>query len=315
MLAVWILLGILACLLVLDVAVAVVLIRFALVRNQAQAGDPQPDGSPAWQTYYDAAEAGKAFILSKGPETVSIRSFDGLTLCGTLLPADAPTARTILCVHGYRANGTFDFGAIAQFLHGLGWNLLMVDDRAHGRSGGRFLGFGVLDRRDCLSWCEYLENRYGDGCRILLYGVSMGSATVLSASGDAALPDAVCGVIGDCGYASAWDEIALQLKHMFRLPPFPVLYTANLMLRVFAGYSLRDCPPKDMIRRTRVPLLLIHGTADKFVPTDMSRQIYDNATCEKTLLLVDGAVHAHSYLSDTPAYEAAVRALIGRLPA
>ncbi len=314
MLAVWIALGVLAFMIIADIAMAIALIRFALVRNRAQDSDPQPEGGPAWQAYYDAAQAGKTWILAQEPELVSVTSFDGLTLCGTLLPAGVPTARTILCVHGYRASGTFDFGAISRFLHGLGWNLLMVDNRAHGRSEGRYLGFGILDRRDCLCWCQFLQRRYGDGCRILLYGVSMGAATVLSASGDATLPDTVCGVIGDCGYASAWDEVALQLRHLFRLAPFPVLYTADLLLRLLAGYSLRECPPKDMIRHTRVPLLIIHGTKDRFVPTYMGQQLYENAACKKSLLLIADAVHAHSYLTDAPAYEAAIRALTDSLP-
>ena len=311
MTALWISLGVLAALLLADLLGARALIRLTLERNRAQDADPLPDGTPAWQAYYDRAEEGKAWLLSQPHETCEIRSFDGLRLRAVWVPAAEPTDRTILCLHGYRANGCFDFGAQSRFLRGLGWNLLLPDDRAHGQSEGRYIGFGNLDSRDCLSWCRFLAERYPEG-PVVLCGVSMGAAAVLAASGDPALPPQVRGVAADCGFSSGWEEVRLQMKNFFHLPAFPLLPTADFLLRRLAGYSLRDREAVRQVRNTRVPLLVIHGGADTFVPARMGQEIFDAAGCDKRLLLVPGAVHAHSYLTDTAAWESAFRDLLER---
>ena len=74
----------------------------------------------------------------------------------------------------------------------------------------------------------------------MLYGVSMGAATVMMASGEADLPVQVRCVIEDCGYTSVWDEFSGQLKELFGLPPFPVLNAADLVCRIRAGYSITE---------------------------------------------------------------------------
>ncbi len=311
-----IILAVIVVLLAADLIVAKALVRVALTRNGAQARDPQPDSSPAWQEYYRRAVDGKAWIAAQPTEKCEIRSFDGLKLRATLLPAAQPTARTILCIHGYRANGRFDFGAIAPFLHGLGWNVLLPDDRAHGESEGTYIGFGNLDSQDCLAWCRWLTERYGGDCTLVLYGISMGAAAVLAASGDEALPPQVRGIVADCGFSSGWEEVRLQIRNMFHLPSFPLLPTADLLLRLHAGYSLRERAAVERVKSARVPLLIIHGKADAFVPAAMGEEIYRAAAApDKRLLLVDGAVHAHSYLTDSAAYEAAFRELTDKAAA
>ena len=300
-----------AALIAADFAAAGALIRATMIRTPEMADDPKPDDTPAWQEYYRRAKAGKAWILGQPHENWEITSFDGLHLAAVFLPAEVPTNRTILCVHGYRANGCFDFGAAAPFLHGLGWNLLLPDDRAHGASEGTFLGFGNLDSVDCVSWCRELVKKTGSDCRIVLYGISMGAASVLAASGDPDLPSEVRAVAADCGFSSGWAEVKRELGQMFHLPAFPILPTADLLMRWKAGYSLRERAAIDRVRNSKLPLLIIHGTDDTFVPTSMGQEIYEaSASPDKHLLLVKGAVHAHSYLTDTEAYEKAFRELI-----
>jgi len=311
----WIIIGIIVLLVIADLAVANKLIDSALVRNPAMSKDPQPDDTPAWQDYYKHAEQGKAWILAQPHETCEIKSFDGLKLRATFLPADQATDRTILCIHGYQANGLFDFGAIAPFLHGLGYNLLLPDDRSHGASEGRYIGFGNLDSLDCIAWCRWLVGRTGPDSRIILYGLSMGGATVLAASGDPDLPAQVKGVVGDCGFASGYAEVAHDMKDIMHMPVWPFLPTADWLLQRRAGYSLRQRAAIDRVKAAKVPLLIIHGKADTFVPTAMGQAIYDAASGPKQLLLVDGAVHAHSYLTDTPAYQKAFSGFLARLDA
>lgn len=303
---------VLVCALIaLDIGASVFLINFALRRNASQNSDPEPT-TRDWSEYYERAKKGKQWMLSLEPEKCEIRSFEGLKLHAHLVRSETPSKKIFLCVHGYRSSGLFEFGAIAPFFRSMGFDMLLVDDRACGESEGKYMGFGNLDRRDCIAWCDYIVSRYGHDCEIVLYGISMGGATVLSASGDSALPNEVRGVIGDCGFSSGRDEMKTQLHDMFHMPPFPILYTAALFIRIFAGFSLRENAARDMIRNTGIPLLIIHGGDDKYVPTYMAKEIYDNASCDKRLMIVPGATHAMSLLTDEPGYKAAVKEFIDR---
>ena len=313
MIPLWIALGVLGALILADLAVAWYFIFRYLWRKPDK--DPVKQLRRYGEKYAPALEmmvAGLDWLDTQELEDIYITSHDSLPLHARILPADKPTDKVALCVHGYHSSARMDFGASIRFMHECGCNVLIPDDRAHGQSGGHFIGFSYLDRRDCISWCRYIEGRWGADCRILLVGISMGAATVLAASGDDSLPACVRGVLGDCGFCSGWDEFAYQMKKRYRLPTFPILHTADLMLRIFAGYSLRRDTAADMIKNTHIPLLIIHGRADDFVPTYMAEQLYGAAHCDKRLLLVEGAVHGVSYCVAPELYRDAVRDLMER---
>ena len=78
----------------------------------------------------------------------------------------------------------------------------MTDARAHGKSEGEYIGFGVLDRFDAKKWIDYAIERFGENVNIFLHGESMGGATVLMAGG-LNLPKNVKGIISDCPITSA----------------------------------------------------------------------------------------------------------------
>lgn len=313
MLWLWILLAVLGVLTVADLAAAWFLIFKYMWRCPAfDARRRLRALGPDWESVVTQANEGLDWVEAQPLEAVSTISEAGFALHGTLLPSPTPTTNVAICIHGFRSSWRMDYGASARFIQGCGCHVLFPDNRAHGDSGGKFIGFGCSDRRDIISWCRYVEERFGKDCRILLVGISMGGAAVVSAAGDPDLPYSVRGVISDCPFSSGWDEMAYQMKQMFRLPPFPILHTANLILRLFAGYSLRRRRPIDMVSGIKIPLLLIHGRADSFVPTYMSEQLYSAAICDKRLLLIDGAGHGVSYCVAPGIYQEAVRELIER---
>lgn len=191
--------------------------------------------------------------------------------------------------------------------------MLLVDDRAHGKSQGNYLGFGWLDRLDCKAWCQELADRLGPDCSIVLHGVSMGAATVLAAAGEP-LPSQVKGVIGDCGYTSAWDQFGHILKRDFHLPVFPLLYTASLVCRICAGYWFQEDAPVKQLEKSDLPLLIIHGEADDYVPTAMSRRLLAASRDPgKKLVLVPGAAHAQSYAVAPEQYQQAAMEFFRRI--
>ena len=308
MVALYITLGIVGFLLLADIAIAWYFIFKYLWRSKKF---DERERIIAYGDSYTLASQmmaeGLDWLDTKVLEDVHMTSHDGLQLCARLLRADKPSDNYVICVHGYHSSPRMDYGSSIRFLHDCGCNVLLPDNRSHGQSEGGFCGFSYLDSRDCISWCRYIEARFGADSKILLIGISMGGATVLSAAGDKELPLCVRGVVSDCAFSSGWDELAYQMKRLFKLPTFPILHTVDLLLRIFAGYSLRKNTAVQCAKNIKVPLLIIHGRADDFVPTRMASEIYEAAKCDKRLLLVDGAKHGISYCVAPELYREAVK--------
>ena len=124
----------------------------------------------------------------------------------------------------------------------------------------------------------------------------------MMASGEADLPANVRAVVEDCGYTSAWDEFAGQLRELFGLPAFPILDVTNLVTRLRAGWDMREASAVNQVARSVTPTLFIHGDADTFVPFWMLDAVYGAAACEKEKLVVPGAAHAQAAAVDPELY-------------
>lgn len=296
-----IILFLLIILLILNI-IAYILIRLSFIRTN------KSDESPSWKEYIDANQKGREYIYTKERKDLYINSFDNLKLHGLFVP-NKQSNKTIVCVHGYKAkDGLYDFGMSAEFLYSTGYNLLFVDDRSHGLSQGKYIGFGILDCKDVYKWTQLLIDEYKQET-IVLYGMSMGSATVLNAS-SLVNQDIVKGIVADCGFASGYDEVCYQMKQMYHLPSFPLVNIANIQLKLLAHFSLKEKEAYKSIREYKGKLLIIHGGNDHFVCTNDAYKIYDNASCDKKLIIIEGASHAKSYLKDTQKYQQAFLELL-----
>lgn len=232
-------------------------------------------------------------------ETVHITSFDGLHLTGRYYHV-ADGAPLDICFHGYRSNPVIDFSGGSEISFSLGHNVLMVEQRAHCTSEGHVITFGILERRDLLSWVQYAVERFGADTRILLYGVSMGGATVLMAA-DLPLPENVKGIIADCPYAVAADIIVEVGKGM-HFPAFVTKVLATVGARVFGHFNLHETDALRAVKATKIPILIIHGDDDRFVPCTMSEKVQQANPKMVTRYLVPTAGHGIAYLVDTPFY-------------
>lgn len=265
-----------------------------------------------WGKYFPLMEERKGYVLAQPHRDVYLTSFDGLKLHATYFPGredrDNPgqePKRAVICFHGYTGEGLSNHIAIADYFLRRGYAMLMPDARAHGESEGEYIGFGCLDRKDALSWINWMTEECGEDVNILLHGTSMGGATVLMASG-LELPANVRGIVSDCGFTSPGEVFTHVLNHMYHLPAFPAIQGADLLNRKLAGYGMNECNAKYEVRKAKVPILFIHGSADTFVPCSMCDEIYDNCASPKRKLIVEGAAHAESYYKDMEAYEKAL---------
>ena len=236
-------------------------------------------------------------------EFVSVTAHDGLILSGRYYHVQ-DGAPLDICFHGYRSSPLVDFSGGSELSFQLGHNVLLVDQRAHGKSEGRTIAFGIQERQDLLKWVDYGVERFGSDVKILLFGVSMGGATVLMAS-ELDLPSNVKGIVADCPYASPL-EVILHVGKDMPVPTWLIWPFAILGAKIFGGFDLTESDAREAVKHTQVPIVIIHGEADSFVPQEMSDIARNNPAMVKRHT-VPGAEHGLSYLVDTDHYQKIVK--------
>lgn len=261
----------------------------------------------SYAKYYENIVIGDKFLKENPSQSVEIESFDGLKLRGIWVPAENAKG-TILLAHGYRSSKMVDFSLAFAMYHAIGMNILLPDQRSHGRSEGRYITFGVKESRDMQSWIAYHNQTFGK-MPLILSGLSMGASTMLYLA-DEDLPDNVKGIIADCGFTSPREIIKTVFHRVIHLPAAPTLFVADLFARLFAGFSLTEKDTRKTLQNSKLPVLMVHGVEDGFVPCEMTKQGYDACNGEKELLLVENADHGVSFLVDKPRYTKIVLAFL-----
>ncbi len=247
--------------------------------------------------------ASEKLLKSQSFEPIYIKSFDGLSLFGRYYQgrADAPL---FIEFHGYKGDALRDLCAEDMVFKSLGASTLIVDQRAHGKSEGTTISFGVKERFDCLSWVKWANERFGE-IPIFLAGISMGASSVLMAS-NLDLPKNVRGIIADCAYSSPKDIIKKVCRDI-GLPPRLIYPFISAGARFFGKFDLNKFSPKKSVASAKAPIIIMHGEADSFVPCHMSGEIYDSCASEKYLFTFKDAGHGFSFATDAEKYEHAVK--------
>ena len=237
-------------------------------------------------------------------EEVRISSFDKTELYGRLY-YNIKGAPICIQFHGYRSDAMRDFSGGFKTVIDRGHNTLVVDQRAHGKSGDNKITFGVRESLDCKEWVKYVIDRFGEDTEIFLAGVSMGAATVLMAL-EHDLPGNVKGVFADCGYSS----IEKIIKHACKKEGFPpklVYPFVRLGSILFSRFDPSSKSSAETVAMSDIPVLIFHGDADKVVPCEMAYEIYEGSGKREGVFLeiFPGASHGYSYLTDPERYKKA----------
>ena len=262
-------------------------------------------GTQINREFLEELEAASERLAERQCETIEILSHDGITLTGHFIPCEN-AERIIIAMHGWRSSWMKDFGTIADFWAENGCSVLYADQRGQNNSGGEYMGFGLVERYDVLDWINWAIEQCGKELPIYLAGVSMGATTVLMASG-LELPDNVHGIAADCGFTSPhaiWKHVAnnnLHIAYGLRGAVADTLFHKKLQMKsdeYSTVQALKNC---------KIPVLLIHGTDDHFVPIEMTYENYKACAAPKKLFVVPGADHGMSYFTDKAGYEAVIK--------
>lgn len=261
---------------------------------------------------YDRIISGRKWLDETHHTEEWIKSDDGLNLHARLYPGKNPNVTFILC-HGYHSSGEHDFAYTCQKYASFGFNVLVIDQRSHGKSDGKYICFGAKEKLDIINWCNYVNEKFGENGKIILSGVSMGCTSVLLAACDKRIPPNVCGVVADCGFRSPYEQFRHVLKKNSKLPPAPILSISNLICKHRAGFNFREFDLCEELKTIKIPVLFIHGESDDFVPCDNSLQNYAACASDKTLLVIPNSEHAMSSIVATQKYEQALTEFVENL--
>jgi len=146
---------------------------------------------------------------------------------------------------------------------------------------------------------KILEN--DSEAEIVLFGISMGGATVMMTSGEE-LPSNVKVIVEDCGYTSVSDVFTYQLNDLFHMPEFPIMTAANTVTKLRAGYDLYKASALKQVAKSKTPILFVHGDKDSFVPYEMLDKVYEAAAVEKEKLVIKEAGHGEAATVDPELY-------------
>ncbi|WP_415342202.1 alpha/beta hydrolase [Clostridium perfringens] len=254
----------------------------------------------------------EALYNSASKEDITLKSFDGLNLTSTLIMNENPTNKFIVLVHGV---SICYVGSLKYFdiFYKNGFNVLIVNQRRHGKSEGKYSTYGFYEKYDVNMWIEYLKSRFGNDIILGLHGESMGAGTVMETI---PLNDSIKFVIEDCGYSNFYELIGFQITHAYknrlvRKILRPSLIFANFFMKTKAKFSMKKIVPIDIVSSTSLPMMFIHGKEDYFVPWYMSVDLYKAKTKGyKELYLVEGAKHAEALEVNKILYEKKIMTFI-----
>lgn len=239
---------------------------------------------------------------------------DGLRAHAVCIKSRKAEGRTAVVVHGY-TNNSIDMLHIARIYNKeMHYNVVLPDLHGHGLSQGDDIQMGWFDRLDVLKWIDLAPKMFstvGDSMRLVVHGISMGAATTMCVSGEHT-PDYVKCFVEDCGYTSAWDEFAHELRGRFSLPEFPLLYTASWLTQAKYGWSFKEASPLKQVAKCKKPMFFIHGDKDTFVPTWMVYPLYEAKPQPKQLWIASGSEHAFAYRDHREVYIKKVEAFVGK---
>jgi uncharacterized protein len=243
---------------------------------------------------------------------------DQVPLRGWLLAADAsaaPKSRPVIMIHGKGTDREAGPGdgilGIAAPLVRAGYGVLTFDLRGSGESGGDRFTLGAREVRDVGGAIDFVRERGLATDGVNLVGFSMGGATALLTAAD---DSAVRAVAEDSGYADLRELIDIQVPKASGLPSF---FTPGMVfaLRGLTGVDLYSIRPGDAMPRLAsagVPVLIIHGEDDTYVPPINARRLAAAYGPGAEIFFIPGAGHIEGHVVAPAAYDERLRSFLDR---
>ncbi len=228
------------------------------------------------------------------------RSFDGTLLSGWLFTPQQGNGHAVIALHGVGDTRRGVLG-LARMLVRHGYMVLTPDSRGHGISGGDFITYGVLERKDNKAWVAWLDatvhpkNVYG-------LGESMGAAILIQS-----LPEAprIKAAVAEASFHT-FEEVGYERVKQVglgTLVPWPMLEPSFLYARLRHGVNLKLASPSAAVRQTKTPILFIAGTADHNIDEHHSKGLFREAVEGSEFWEMPGVDHVQAFSASPKEFE------------
>lgn len=246
-------------------------------------------------------------------ENVEITSPFGYAMKGTFVPNAQKTEQTVLFLHGFTQNRLAGLDYLPMYLQ-MGFNVLLVDLRAHGESGGTSVTWGACEKKDVDVWLDWLATRVPGGI-VGIHGISMGAATALLHAEMHEVDARAAFYIADSAYADLKPLLKKEIRAKLGLAeqsvlPDILLGYGDLVCWAKDRFTFAASSPAEAAKHISAPVLYVHGEKDPLVPVQMVRTLYDNTPGQKELSLFPQAAHAMAFYEDRRQYERVVKQFI-----
>ena len=248
--------------------------------------------------YADSIRAAKTRLDAQVSKPVSIRAHDGIALSGRYY--DLGSEKTAILAHGYRTEPEVNFAVQADVFLRRGYNVLLIRQRGHEAGSEACCGLGLIERYDVAAWNEWALAQAGAG-ETVLYGVSMGATAVGFAACDLD-PARTRALVLDCGFRSPYEQIRLDCKRR-SVPGFLLMPPVRLLAKLFLKLDIKE-RTDNVLKRTTIPCFFLHGTADRTVPYETGRAVFEACGARKAFFTAEGAGHAEAFFADPDRAEA-----------
>lgn len=215
-------------------------------------------------------------------------------------PAEQRDAPALLYLHGARWNLTGQMFRIEQ-LHDFGFSVLAIDYRGFGKSDGDLPSEKTVYEDAHAAW-KQLEQLQPDSSRRYIYGHSLGGAIAIDLA-SSLRKENKNGKGNEGAHGLIVESTFTTLADIARSLTYPWLPLQLLLSQKFDSI--------DKIAQVHMPILFVHGTDDRYIPSRFSQDLFKAALGKKRLLLVPGGTHNNSMRLGASAYLRALRELFG----
>ncbi len=233
---------------------------------------------------------------------------EGLRLYGEYY--DLGFDKAVIIVGGRMESLTYGYYFAKPFCDS-GYNILVIDNRAHGLSDGRYNCLGYKEYSDLLAWARLLHDEHSVKS-VIYHGICIGSSTALFALTAPNCPEYVDGMIAEGMYDTFYHSFKYHMTDQGR-PLFPFLWETMVFIRIFSHANVVTDGPKKRIKLLKKPILFLHSRADKYSKPEQAEYLFANCNAKKRLVWVDDSAHSRIRINHTEKYDGAIKEFLAEL--
>ncbi|MBQ5823421.1 MAG: alpha/beta hydrolase [Clostridia bacterium] len=281
-----------------------------LTRKKKEGWKNQGSDNPELREMYDV---GTGYIKQFADKKIDLHTVnEGFNLYAEYY--DLGFDRAVIIVPGRTEGMTYSYYYAKAYVES-GYNVLVLDQRCHGKSDGKYSSFGFNESRDVLKWGRILHEEYGVNS-IVLHGICIGCACSIFALTNDSCPDYFTAFVADGMYSTFYASFKKRMEG-FHAPPFIVIDLVNMYAKHYTGYNMK-VGPIDVIPKYSKPLLMLHGEADIYSVPPKAVELFEKAGTDKNQKRIvwfkDGR-HSRLRLKDTELYDSAIKSFLAEIVA